>query len=340
MRRRWWAGAAVAVLLSGCGGLSAAPSTTGSLSRLHADILAKADAVKSLSARIDVVRDDAGSTSSASAKVEVLGRRVLVSVTDPQGETVTSVDDGTNVWTYQSGGAQYAVQTTLPPTGYGLRWVSFDWAKFLQAVHFTHHQKVRGATVIKFSGTLEGTPVTGTLTVSAVLEPTALTLRQGPVTLRERISSYNPAAVVTAKAFRFLPPSGTTAVNTTPPVLGDLASATSTLSYTLVVPTVRAGLALESVALARSAAYGQETIMQYQDANGAPVLVTEWQAGPPAPHPSGPATTLTVAGRTVTEHDVAGGGIYATVTVAGTQVVAEGPANAVGALLNNLTASS
>jgi outer membrane lipoprotein-sorting protein len=338
--RRWWVGAAAAALLAGCGGLSATPSTTGALSHLHADILAKADSVRSLEARIEADRQDAGSYSTVSAKVEVLGRQVRVSLTDQQGQTVTTVDDGTNVWTYQSGGSQYAVQSQLPPTGYDLRWVSFDWVKFLQAVHFTKHEKVRGGTVITYTGSLAGTPVHGTLTVSAALDPTALTLTQGSVTVRERITSYNPAAAITPRTFRFLPPSGATALNTTPPVLGELADASSTLSYSLVVPTVRAGLALVDVTVDRSSVYGQQIIMQYQDPSGAPVLVTEWLAGPPAPHPSGSATTLTVAGRTVTEHDVAGGGIYATVTVAGTEVVAEGPSNAVGALLNNLTAAS
>ncbi|MDA8200229.1 MAG: hypothetical protein M0Z54_12545 [Thermaerobacter sp.] len=326
-----------ALLLAGCGGLVAGTGTSTALSRLHASLETRAAAVHALTVRIAAIRDSKSTTAYATAVVKTSNRRVAEALTVSGGRTTTTVDDGTNVWTYQPGGSQYAVQSSMPTTGYDLRWITFDWPTFLQSVRFAHPTKQGAATVLDFRGQLAGQAATGTLTLSHNLEPTRLTLHQGGATVTLKVTDYSTTAPIASSTFRFLPPTGATAVNTTPTVLTALTTDTSTLAYSAVVPTVHAGLALESVRVVKTATYGTELIMQYQDSSGSPVLATEWQAGPPAPYAKSSTTDVVVGGRTVAERDLPGGGVYATVTVSGTTVVVEGQTGAVGATLANLT---
>ncbi len=337
---RWRAVAVMplaSLLLAGCGGLAAGPGPSTVLSRLHASLEARAAAVHTLTVRVTAVRDSKGTTAYATAVVKASGRRVAEAVTDSGGRTITTVDDGTNVWTYQPGGSQYAVQSSMPTTGYDLRWVTYDWLPFLQSVRFaspTNHGRTK---VLGFRGQLAGQAVTGTLMLSQALEPTRLTLHQGGTTVTLTVTAYSTTAPIAANTFRFLPPTGATAVNTTPSVLTALTTDTSTLTYSVVVPTVHAGLVLESVRVVPTATYGPELVMQYQGSSGSPVLATEWQAGPPGPYPKSSMTDVVAGGRTVAERNLPGGGLYATVTVSGTTVVVEGQPGAVGATLANLT---
>lgn len=325
------------LLLAGCGAIVAGTGTSTALSRLHASLETRAQAAHTLTVRVTAVRDGQGSTAYATAVVKISDRRVVEAVTDSGGRTSTTVDDGTNVWTYQSGGSQYAVQSSMPTTGYALRWITYDWPTFLRSVRFVHRAKQGSATVVDFRGQLAGQTATGTLTLSQTLQPTGLTLHQGGATVMLKVSDYSTTAPVAPSTFRFLPPAGATAVNTTPTVLNALTAVTRTLAYSVVVPTVHAGLALESVRVVKTAAYGEELVMQYQDSSGSPVLATEWHAGPSGPYAKSSATDVAVGGRTVAERDLPGGGLYATVTVSGTTVVVEGQSGAVGATLANLT---
>lgn len=338
-RRAGWLLWPLAGLLAACGGLPAGPGSGSALARLHASLAARAAADRTLTVRVAATRESQRRTAYATAVVKVSGRRVSLALTDAAGRTSTTVDDGTNVWTYQSGSSQYGVQSSLPTTGYGLRWVTFDWPAFLQGVRFEQQKAVDGTTVIAFRGQLAGQAASGSLTVSKSLVPLALTLHEGTAVMLLKISVFSATAPIQSSTFRFLPPSGATAVNTTPTVLSALTAATAGLSYFVVVPTVHAGLALDSVAVVKSATYGNELLMQYTASGGAPVLVTEWQSGHAGPYSQSSATDVVVDGRTVAERDLSGSGVYASVKVAGTTVVVEGPSGAVGATLANLTAA-
>ena len=339
-RHAGWLLVALVGLLAACGGLPSVSGSPSGLARLHAALAARAAAAHTLTVRVAAMRDSQQRTSYASAVVKVSGRRVSESLTNAAGRTSTTVDDGTNVWTYQSGSSQYGVESSLPTTGYGLRWVTFDWAGFLRSVRFEHQKAVSGATVISFRGQLAGQAASGSLTVSKALNPVALKLHEGATTMVLKVDAFTTTVPIPGSTFRFLPPSGATAVNTTPTVLSALTTATAALSYSVVVPTVHAGLVLERVDVVRSATYGQELLMQYDASSGAPVLATEWKAGPAGPYAKGSATDVVVDGRTVAERDVPGGGVYASVTVSGTTVVVEGPSGTVGATLANLTVAS
>ncbi len=340
MRRRVFGTVSLAgLLLAGCGGLVAGTGTPHAVSRLHAALETRAEAVHTLTVRVAAVSDGQGSTSYATAVVKTADRRVVVVLTDSGGRTSTTVDDGTNVWTYQSGSSQYAVESSLPTTGYDLRWITYDWPTFLHSVRFSHQAKQGSATVVDFRGQLAGQAASGTLTLSQALQPTRLTLRQGGATITLKVSEYSTTAPVAPGTFRFLPPTGATAVNTTPAVLTSLTQDANNLAYSVVVPTVHAGLALENVQVVKTATYGAELVMQYQDGAGSPVLATEWKAGPSGPYAPSITTDVVVAGRTVAERALPGGGVYATVTVSGTTVVVEGQSGTVGAALANLTAA-
>ncbi len=325
------------LLLAGCGGLVAATGASTALSRLHASLEARAEAVHTLTLRVAAVSDGPGSTTYATAEVKAADQRVMVVLTDSGGHTSTTVDDGTSAWTYQSGSSQYAVEPSLPSTGYDLRWISYDWPTFLHSVRFSRQAKQGNATVVDFRGQLAGQAASGTLTLSQALQPTGLTLRQGGATVTLKVSEYSTTAPIAPGTFRFLPPTGATAVNTTPTVLTSLTQDASNLAYFVVVPTVHAGLALENVRVVQTATYGPELVMQYQDSGGSPVLATEWKAGPAAPYSKSGTTDVLVGGRTVAESALPGGGVYATVTVSGTTLVVEGQSGTVGAALANLT---
>jgi len=339
--RRWmWLVAPLAALLTACGGITTIPTASNTVAHWHTTLLARAETTHTLAAVIRATRTQAGVATSVTADVKTANRRVFETVSSSGGTPVTTIDDGTNVWTYQSGGSQYAVQASLPTTGYGFRWLTYDWATFLQSVRFLSSRSVHGGTQLTFRGTLAGSAASGTLTVSSALNPERLVLHSANVTITQSVVSYQPGAVLASNTFQFLPPAGVTALNTTPSVLASLTTASASVSYSLVVPTVRAGMLLTGVRVVTSPVYGRELLMQYQGPNGGPVLMTEWQSGPKNPYPASSATDVVVNGRTVAERPLGDGGVYAAVTVAGTAVVVEGTSGAVAAMLSNLTVGS
>lgn len=339
---RWWGWVLMPLVgvLTACGGLTTTASAGTAVTRWHTALLARAQTTHSLAAVIRATRSQGSVATSATAHVKTADRRVYETVGGSSGSAVTTIDDGTNVWTYQSGGSQYAVQASLPTTGYGFRWLTYDWPTFLQSVRFVSSRSVPGGSQLRFRGTLAGAAASGTITVSNALNPKRLVLHAGGVTITQEVLSYHPGAVLASTTFQFLPPSGATAVNTTPSVLAALTTASGSLSYSLVVPTVRAGMLLSAVRVVSSPVYGRELLMQYQGPNGSPVLVTEWQSGPKNPYPASSATDVVVDGRTVAERALGEGGVYASVTVSGTAVVVEGTSGAVAAMLSNLTVGS
>lgn len=330
------------VLMTGCGlgGSTSHGPASNTQGSWHTLLVHQAKTITDVVASFTAVKTTSGlPAATVSARVVAMGNRIREVITQSKGDVTTIVDDGTDVWTYTSGGDHYGVGPSPAPSGYDFRWLTNRFAQFLNTVRFTRvvvHGNHLTATV---TGTLPGQTTAGKGILQYNLksrQPTGLQWSAGGTTSKLRVVSYRINTSVPNSAFGFAPPSGTTPLSATAPVVASLNQIAGHLKFPVLVPALKSQLALKNVSVSDTSVYGPEVIMQYTDPGGHPLLVTQYKAGPTPPRPATPISVETVGPLSVSVSTIPSGGHYATLTVGKTTVIAEGATSDVNTFLDNL----
>lgn len=329
------------MVVAGCASnvaTSSSSATSPSLSRLYSEVVTAARTVHTLNATISVAKDTAGTgVSKVETRIWWSGSHVKEVFQPPAGPAITVVGNSTQTLTLVGGGSRYSQSSTMTPTGFDVSWLTSQYLQFLQDVTFTGVHKAGANLVIQYRGTLpsqqEGS---GTLTVNAKLkEPVALTVNTTGATSALTVQHYNANLTIPPTVFVVSPPTGGTVINADPMTLTALNQAATQVSFRVITPTPKSSLILTNVRVVPNTSYGPELLMVLTDSAGTPVLVTEFHAGHAPPMPASAIYSGTVDGAAVSETNITTG-LYATVILGKTTVIAEGPASDITAFLQNL----
>jgi outer membrane lipoprotein-sorting protein len=343
MRRVLGAGLAVAaaVSLTACGAKPPLASGPAGPEVWRTSLAREARAIRTVDATLTVTTGSGPEARTVRVHLLADGSRWRETLREPNGMTLTLVNDGTNGWSWETGGSHYAVGPAPMTSGLEVRWLGPRYADFVAAVRFDRVAVRHGSAEARFHGTLPDVgPVSGTFWFRAASGvPVRLTwnaVAGGETVAVQRYVVNGPLAAAT---FSATPPAGATPVETGTAVMARLDALEHGLPFALLIPSLKAHLTLEDVSTAVSGAYGTEVILRYRTAGGDPLLVTEYGTGglPPAPA-TGQATAVTVGKLTVDEAPLALGGTWAAASDGTTTVIAEGPAAAVTAFYQDLPA--
>lgn len=334
----------VPLMVAGCA--STAPASSGSsspsLNRLYSELVTTARSIHTLKATINVAKNTSGvGVSKVSAQVWMSGSHIKEVFQPSAGPAITMVNTGTQTLTLVGGGSRYSQSSTMIPTGFDVSWLTSQYLQFLQNVTFTAVKKTGKDLTIQYRGSLpsqqEGT---GTLTIQEdTKEPVGLTVHTSGVTATLNVKSYKTNLTVLSSVFTVTPPTGAIAISADPLTLTALNQAASQVSFRVVTPTPKSNLTLTNVRVVAHSSYGPELLLLLTDSSGTPVLVTEFHAGQAPPMPASAIYSGTVDGAAVSETNITTG-LYATVTLGKTTVIAEGAASDITAFLQNLPAGA
>jgi hypothetical protein len=340
VRRGWGVlGLAVTLSLTACG--AKPPVATGPVGpgAWQAALARQARAMKTVDATLTVTTGSGGAARTVRVRLLAAGSRWRETVVPPGGPTLTLVNDGANAWSWEQGGSHYAVGPAPMTSGLQVSWLGPRYADWIAAVRFDAVTVRGGSASARFHGNLPGVgPVSGTLEFRAATGVPER-LRWNAVAGGETVvvDRYGVNVTLPATAFAAAPPAGAVPVQGGAAVVADLDAVARTLTFPLLVPSLKAHLVLEDVRTAQASPYGTEVVLRFRTGAGDPVLVTEYGAAdlPPAPGTS-PAATVTVGKLNVDEAPLALGGTWAAAVDGSTTVVAEGPADAVTAFFQDL----
>jgi hypothetical protein len=327
-------------LLGGCG--STAPSAAGTAtppSAWRTDLLTRAQATHQLAASVAVTQVYSGAPLPVTAAVDVNGATFREDVLTSTGQQLTVVDTGQTTFTYWSGDVAYGVTPSWQPDGYDVTWLTVRFADFLQGLRFQSvRSRPNNLVSIGWTGTLpNGSAASGTLRYNtATHAPVSLVANFTGGSIRIVVTHYNTAPTFGASTFQFTAPPGTVGMDGSVAELESLTAVSASLPYTVDVPSQRSLLALTRVGAVDATGYGRELVMQFTDQAGNPVLVTEYDSALRPPLPTSAFPTQ-IDGHPVEE--VAQGSTVEDVLYdAATTIVAEGQADDLSTLVNNLTA--
>ena len=342
-KSRHWGIVAAGILplvavLAACSPPSGSLRAPGQAAVARTAILKRIHNFRALEAVVSATARAGSQVKTATAVIDTAGPETRAQITTTSG-TLLEVDDGTNAWTYDAGSQRYAIGSSLAPSGFDLRWLTSQLGSLVGSVRFTRVSTGRhGDWRIQWRGRV---PVLGAAQGLLVFDPrlgvpTELVIQQPHDQVELTVRHYVVNPVLPARTFSFIPPAGTSSLDTQASTLLSLDHLAATLSFAVLVPTSRSGLTLTQVSVAASSLYGPEVMMEFEG-NSGPLLMTEYQDATGAPPPNGAASyAVAVGSLTITITDLPVTGVYATAVDGHTALVVEGSDAEVMQALGNL----